>query len=307
MGAALDPQAEAFLHRLRALGAPGFGEQPVAEARRAMEEGAAALFGPVDPVPWEDGALPGPAGPIPVRRYAPPEAGPGTLVYFHGGGFVLGSLDSHHGLCARLASRSGCRVLAVDYRLAPEHPFPAAVEDAWAAVEWACRGGPSGRPQTVAVGGDSAGGNLAAVCALRARDRGVPLALQLLIYPVLDASLDTPSYRTFAEGYYLTREGMRWFWDQYLPQGDRLQPEASPLRARDLGGVAPARVITAGCDVLRDEAEAYAGRLRAAGVEVALSRYEGLIHGFLRMPAVLDRAREALEEAAAAVRRALAG
>ncbi len=300
----LDPQAQGFLDRLRAMGAPAFGEQPVDEARRAMEEGAAALFGPVDPVPYEDGTVPGPAGPIPVRRYVPAQGGPGCLVYFHGGGWVLGSIASHHGLCARLAAASGCTVLSVGYRLAPEHPFPAAVEDAWAAVEGEL-GRAGGRP--LAVGGDSAGGNLAAVCALRARDRGLPLALQILVYPVLDAGLDTPSYRAFADGFYLTREGMRWFWAQYCPRGDRLRPEASPLRAPDVSGVAPALVITAGCDVLRDEAETYAGRLREAGVAVTLSRYEGLIHGFLRMPAVIDRARDALDEVAAALRRALAG
>jgi len=304
----LDPQARAFLDRLAELGAPAFGEQPVEEARRAMEEGAADLFGPFEPVPFEDRELPGPAGPIQVRVYSPGGGGSPVLVYFHGGGWVLGSVETAHGVCSTLARSSGCAVVSVDYRLAPEHAFPAAVEDAWAATVWVAEHAEEvgGRPGALAVGGDSAGGNLAAICSLRARDRSLPLALQLLVYPVLDADLETGSYRAFAEGYWLTREGMRWFWEQYLPAGDWFRPEASPLRAPDLRGVAPALVITAEYDVLRDEGEAYARRLEEAGVPVTLSRYDGMIHGFFRLPGVIGRARDALDEAAAALRAALA-
>ncbi len=303
----LDPQARAFLDRLAELGAPVFGEQPVEEARRAMEDGAAELFGPLEPVAFEDHSLPGPAGPIPVRVYRPGHAQAPVLVYFHGGGWVLGSVVTAHGVCATLARSAGCAVVSVDYRLAPEHRFPAALEDAWAATVWVAEHSEEigGRPGALAVGGDSAGGNLSAVVALRARAAGLPLALQLLVYPVLDADLDTSSYREFADGYWLTRYAMEWFWEQYLPEGDRFQPEASPLRASDLAGVALAHVITAEYDVLRDEGEAYARRLAAAGVPVTLSRYDAQIHGFFRLPAVIDRARDALDEAAAALRAAL--
>ena len=301
---ALDPQARGFLDRLAELGAPAFGEQPAEVSRKAMEDGAAQLFGPFEPVPFEDRSLPGPAGSIPVRVYRPGSEPAPTLLYFHGGGWVLGSIVTAHGVCATLARRSGCVVVSVDYRLAPEHPYPAALEDAWAATLWAAEHAEEigGRPGALAVGGDSAGGNLSAVVALRARDRDLPLALQLLVYPVCDADLETGSYRAYAEGYWLTKAGMAWFWDQYLPEGDRFQPEASPLRAADLAGVPSALVITAEFDPLRDEGEAYARRLAEAGVPVTLSRYDGQIHGFFRLPAMIDRAWDALDEAAAGLR-----
>jgi acetyl esterase len=298
---ALDPAARAYLDRL--VGLPAVSELSVEEVRAGAEATAADLFGPADAVgSSEDATIPSPAGPLAVRVYLPTGSPAGTLVYLHGGGWVIGSLDTHDGVCRALAARGGCRVVSVGYRLAPEHRFPAAVDDAWAAVEWALGlGGP------VAVGGDSAGGNLAAVCALRARDRGLPLALQLLVYPVTDHDLDRPSYREFAEGHGLTRDSMRWYWDHYLgPAGDGADPEASPLRAPDLAGVAPACVLVAGCDPLRDEGEEYAGRLREAGVPVTLTRYDGQIHGFFRMPAVMPRANDALDEAAAALGQAFA-
>jgi acetyl esterase len=243
-----------------------------------------------------------------VRLYRPGAEPAPVLAYFHGGGWVLGSLETHHGVCATLAKLSGCVVCSVDYRMAPEHRFPAAVEDAWAATTWLAEHADAvgGRPGALAVGGDSAGGNLAAVCALRARDTGLPLALQLLVYPATDADLDRSTYREFADGYYLTRYSMGWFWDHYLPEGDRFHPDASPLRADDVGGTAPALVITVEFDPLRDEGEAYARRLEEAGVPVTLTRYDGTIHGFFRMPGVIDRANDALAEAAAALRAAFA-
>src|SRR6478735_6725662 len=291
----LDPQARAFLDRMQELGIPAIGTVPPEQARAVQDEAAATVFGPVPDVAWEDRVLPGPAGTIPVRIYwAGGEPAP-VLVYFHGGGWVLGSLNTHHGVCATLAELAGCVVCSVDYRMAPEHRFPAAVEDAWAVTRWLAEHPDEvgGRPGALAVGGDSAGGNLAAVCALKARDEGLPLGLQLLVYPVLDADLDTSSYREFADGYYLTAYSMGWFWDHYLPDGDRFQPDASPLRADDVGGTAPALVITAGFDPLLDEGEAYARRLEQAGVPVTPRRYNGMIHGFFRMPAVIDKANDA--------------
>ncbi len=304
----LDPQARAFLDRMQALGIPALGTVPPDDARAVQDEAAANVFGPVPDLAWEDRALPGPAGTIPVRVYGAGDEPAPVLVYFHGGGWVLGGLNTHHGVCATLAELSGCVVCSVDYRMAPEHRFPAAVEDAWAVTRWLAENPDDvgARPGAIAVGGDSAGGNLAAVCALKARDEGLPLSLQLLVYPVMDADLDTSSYREFADGYYLTAYSMGWFWDHYLPDGDRFQPDASPLRADDVSGTAPALVITAGFDPLLDEGEAYARRLEQAGVPVTLSRYDGMIHGFFRMPAVIDRANDALAEAAGALRAAFA-
>jgi acetyl esterase len=246
-----------------------------------------------------------------VRIYEPlgAERDLPVLVYFHGGGWVVGSLESHDGVCRALAARTPCLVVAVDYRLAPEHRFPVAVDDAWAATAWVAEHARSigGDPARIAVGGDSAGGNLAAVVALRARDRGLRLALQLLVYPVCDDDLDTDSYREWAEGYGLTRAAMGWFWDHYLGPEGHVQgpgPEACPLQAPDLSGVAPALVLLAEYDPLLDEGEAYAHRLDEAGVPVARRRYEGVIHGFFRMAALTDRASEAHDEAAAALRAA---
>lgn len=304
----LDPQARAFLDQMVELGVPGIGELPPDEARAAGDAAAEAVFGPLVEVPCEDRTIPGPAGAVPVRVYRPGDEPAPVLIYFHGGGWVLGSLNTHHGVCATLARLSGCVVCSVDYRMAPEHRFPAAVEDAWASVTWAAENAEElgGVPGALAVGGDSAGGNLAAVCALRARDAGLSLALQLLVYPVTDADLDTSTYLEFAEGYFLTRYSMEWFWGHYLPEGDRFHPDASPLRAEDVSGTAPALVMTAGFDPLRDEGEAYARRLEAAGVPVTLTRYDGMIHGFFRMPGVMDKASEALAEAAGALRAAFA-
>jgi len=258
--------------------------------------------------------IPGPAGAIPARLYVP-AASPADepqplLVYYHGGGWVIGDLETHDSPCRFLAAHSGTRVLAVDYRLAPEHPFPAAAEDAFAAYAWASAnterlGADAAR---IAVGGDSAGGNLAAVVCLLARDEGVsPPAMQLLIYPVADTGQELPSRQTFREGFLLTRRDMAYYEDRYLPPGtDRNDPRVAVLQAADLGGLPPAYVATAGFDPLRDEGDAYALRMRAAGVPVALNRHPGLVHTFINLTAVCPTARAAVLEACGALRMRLA-
>ena len=253
-------------------------------------------------------AIAGPAGDIPLRVYAPAGDGPfPVLMYIHGGGWVVCSLDTHDRECRTLAYRAGCLVVSVDYRLAPEHKFPAAADDCMTALRWvlghaAKLGGDAGR---IAIGGDSAGGNLTAVTVMLARDEGLgPIAGQLLIYPVTDHyEPGTPSYREYADGYGLTRDSMIWFWDHYLSEpGQAADWRATPLRAEDLRGLPPAFVLTAECDVLRDEGERYAERLRAAGVPTRLKRYNGMIHGFVNMSAVLDGGRAGLADAAAWLR-----
>jgi acetyl esterase len=307
--ATIDGDAKAYLERLAALGAPPVNEMTPAEARLAAETTAAEVFGPTDPVDAVvDQAIP---GPVRTRAYRPvgDQQGLGVLVYLHGGGWMIGSLDTHDGVCRALAARTPCVVLSVGYRLAPEHTFPAAVDDAWAATAWVAEHAASigGDPGRMAVGGDSAGGNLAAVVALRARDHGLPLRLQLLVYPVTNAAFDTASYREFASGYLLTQDAMRWYWKQYLgSDGDGASPEASPLRAPDLAGLAPAHVITVELDPLRDEGEAYAARLVEAGIRTTTLRAVGLIHGCYRMPGVIPRANELLDSSAQALRAAFA-
>jgi acetyl esterase len=232
------------------------------------------------------------------------------MVFFHGGGWVIGDLDTHDDLCRFLAARAGVRVLSVEYRLAPEHPFPAPVEDAHAAFAWAAANatGLGADPERVAVGGDSAGGNLAAVVSMLARDAGGPSpVLQLLIYPVTDAHARTRSRQLFSEGYLLTRSDMDFFERHYLPrESDRDDPRASVLRAPDLSGLPPAYVVTAGFDPLRDEGEEYALRMRAAGVPVALRRHPGLVHSFANQTAISRTARAATLELAGALRMGLA-
>jgi acetyl esterase len=294
----LDPQAKALLARQAALNLPSYAEMGPREARRLNEEGAAALAGPGEDLQVRDTGIAG----VPVRLYEPPGAAEApVLVYFHGGGWVLGSVRTHDRPCRALCARVGCRVVSVEYRLAPEHRFPAAVEDCWAVTASLLAG-----RQPVAVGGDSAGGNLAAVMALRARDRRLPLRLQMLIYPVTDCDLDRPSYLACATGYGLSRESMRWFWEQYLGDARWEHPEAAPLRAPSLDGVAPALVMICQYDPLRDEGAAYAERLRQAGVPVELIEQQGMIHGFFRQAAVIDRATLAYDQCAAGLRRAFA-
>lgn len=249
----------------------------------------------------EDRRLPGPAGEIPVRLYRPAAAGPlPLLVHFHGGGWTICDLETHDPSCRNLANAAGCAVLAVDYRLAPEAKFPAAVEDCYAATCWAAENAAAlgADPARIAVGGDSAGANLSAVVAQLVRDRGGPrLVHQLLVYPATDLTFETPypSQSENAEGYFLTLAMIHWFTDHYLARPeDAKNPLVSPLLARDLSGLAPATVITAELDPLRDEGEAYAAKLREAGVPVALRRWDGMIHGFFAMSDMLDRAREAV-------------
>lgn len=293
----LDPEVRDYLRRIEDLGLRPVEELTPAEARAQNEAGAAALFGPTEEVASvEEFEVAG----VKVRSYRPSaEPGLPILVYFHGGGWVVGSLDTFDGVCRALANRVPCRVVSVDYRLAPEHPFPAGLEDCWGVTQWAF-----GEAPAVAVGGDSAGGNLAAVVALRARDGGLPLAFQLLIYPVTDFDFGTASYSANAAGMGLTRAGMRWYWDQYLGGADGQQPDASPLRAPNLSGAAPALIAVCEYDPLRDEGAAYARRLEEAKVPVRLSEYPGMIHGFVRMAAVTDRSRELLHESAAELREA---
>jgi acetyl esterase len=294
----LDPQVVVYLDQLEALGVPSPWEVPLEDARRTYEESAGPLFGsPGQVMAVEDLDADG----VPVRVYRPAAGELPALVYCHGGGWVLGNRGTHDPLCRTLAARSGCTVIAVDYRLAPEHPYPAALEDAWTATEWAAE-----RFSPLAVAGDSAGGQLAASVALRARDTDLALALQVLIYPVTNYAFDTQSYRENTEGPALTAAQMRWFWGQYLQDEARAaEPGCSPLQAPDLSGLPPAFVLSAEYDPLRDEAEAYARRLDQAGVPVRLRRYDGLIHGFIRMPALIDRADGAIDDVAAAVRSAL--
>ena len=290
---------------------PPLNAMPVAEARAAAMA-LGGMTGPPETVAHvEDRTIPGPAGQIPVRIYTPTGRPPfPLLVYFHGGGWVIGNLETHDGVCRALTNAAACIVVSVDYRLAPEHPFPAAPEDSYAATQWVAANAAAigGDPTRIAVGGDSAGGNLTAVVALVARDRGAPpLCFQLLVYPVTDAACDTASYRDNADGYFLTRDMMGWFWNHYAAQRSaRENPYASPLRAASLKGLPPALVITAEFDPLRDEGEAYAARLRDAGVAAQLTRYDGMIHGFFGMGSMLDQAKTAIAQAAAALRSAFA-
>lgn len=301
----LHPEAKAALEELNRLWGP---VETVAEARAArlkMAEGLEA-----EPVAWvEDIEIAGPGGGLRVRVYRPEARPRGILVYFHGGGWVVGNLETHDGNCRALANATPCVVVSVDYRLAPEHRFPAAVEDAYAATSLGLGkpGGPSGSWEPGCRWGDSAGGNLAAAVALLAKERGWPeVAYQLLVYPVTDYNLETESYRAYGEGYFLTRQKMAWYWGLYLAEErDGESPYASVLRAPDLSGVAPALVITAEYDVLRDEGEAYARRLWEAGVNATLLGFGGMIHGFFSLPWTQTVRRQAVEAAAAGLRWAL--
>jgi acetyl esterase len=299
----LDPEARALLERFDTLAAPRIETLDPVEARIGRTGPMKLLGGQPHPLERvEDLSIPAQGGGVPARLYASGRGGlRPALIYFHGGGFVLFNLDTHDAVCRALARESDAVVISVDYRLAPEHKFPAGVEDAHAATIWVAanaeRLGIDER--RIAVGGDSAGGNLATVVAMRCRDAGGPaLAAQVLIYPVTDqSSFETASHREFGEGYFLTRKAMQWFTGHYIASADQAShPEVSPLLATDLTGLPPALVITAEFDPLRDEGEAYAMRLQKAGVPTIVSRYPGMIHGFVSMCGVLAGGRQALRE-----------
>jgi acetyl esterase len=307
----LDPQVQALLDQAAAAGRVPLGSLSAQEMRAGMRE-MAAMKGPGEPVAGvENRTIAGPGGEIPVRVYQPEGDGPfPLLVWFHGGGWVLGDLDTADNVCRALTAKAGIVVLSVDYRLAPEHPYPAGVDDAYAATCWAAAHAHDlgGDPARLAIGGDSAGGNLATVTAIQIGRRGGPaLRYQLLVYPVTDGRMSHPSYVENAEGYQLTAEAMAWFFEQYLPDGDPEDPLVSPIHASldDLVGLPPTLVITAEYDPLRDEGEAYAFRLEQAGVPVKASRYDGQIHGFFAIPEFLDSGKAAIAEAVAALRTAL--
>ncbi len=283
---------------------------PPAARRWIRREAAAATGRPLPVGSVTELTLPGPAGPLPARHYVPDEPGgpPPLLLFLHGGGFVMCDLDTHDQACRLLCRQAGVQVLSVHYRLAPEHPFPAAVSDAWAALCWAADNAAAlgADPARLAVGGDSAGGNLSAVAAQRAAREGRPaLALQVLVYPAVDRTTSYRSLDLFADHFFLTRAEIDWFNRNYFSPEGRGDPRLSPLRG-ELSGLAPALVVTAGFDPLRDEGEAYAAALAAAGTEVTLRRHPGMIHGFVNMIDLSGAARAALVEVADEVRAILA-
>ena len=306
----VDPQAQTFLDGLAQAGTRGAAETSPEEMRAGYALLAALGLPAAEPPSTEDRLIPGPAGDIPVRIYRPQAEGTHpVVVFFHGGGFVIGGIGTHDPLCQQLSSRVPAVVVSVDYRLAPEYPFPAAVEDCWAATQWVAANAAAlgADPGRLAVAGDSAGGNLAAVVAIRARDAGsLPVAYQLLIYPTTDATGSLPSIQENGQGYFLTAETMAWFHGHYLgPDGDRNHPDASPLFIEDLSGLAPAFIVTAEYDPLRDEGEAYGRRLEEAGVPTKVRRYDGMIHAFFQLDAVIPAAASAITDAVDALRQAL--
>ena len=304
----LDVNVRALLDQMKAAALPKLWELAPSAARAAMK--SRLLGGKDTPIgKAEDRRIPGPGGDIPLRIYTPLDAKaallPG-LVFFHGGGFVIGDLDTHDDLCRCLANGSGCRVVSVDYRLAPECPFPAAVEDCYATTKYVAEhAGEFGiRADQFAVGGDSAGGNLAAVVCQLAKADGPKIGFQLLIYPVTQLGQPAmPSMKENEKGYFLERQSMDWFTRMYCPDAaHRSDQRLSPLLAKDLSGLPPAYVATAGFDPLRDEGKAYADKLDAAGVSVTYVNYPGMIHGFFSLRGLIPKAREAVAAAAAAVR-----
>jgi acetyl esterase len=277
------------------------------EQARAIPAALTEMIGPGPEVAAvRDISIPGPGGEIGARVYEPTSDPPATVVYYHGGGWVFGTLDDWDAICRALAVESGCRVVSVDYRLAPEHRFPAAADDAYAAFVWVSENLAGGKP--VVVAGDSAGGNLSAVTALRARDRGgPPIALQVLVYPVTDHDFTRSSYVEHGDsGFLLGTKEMQWFWDHYAPdEKDRSNPDATPLHAADFTGLPPAYVLIAEYDPLRDEGLAYAEQLEAAGVPVTVSRYDDQCHVFFTLVNLMESANQAVAEVGQAIRKAV--
>ncbi|BDI28673.1 putative lipase/esterase [Capsulimonas corticalis] len=309
----LDPQVAALLEKMRAAGAAPIGALPMEETRAAARGLIAWQAAPpaVDRV--QDLRIPASDADIPVRAYTPlgAAAAPPILVFSHGGGWFRGTLDIFDTPCRQLANATGCLVVSVDYRLAPEHKFPLPLNDCWEVTQWIAAHGADlgGDPSRLIVAGDSSGGNLAAAVARRTRDAGgPPIAAQLLIYPVTNCAFDTPSYTEFAQGYSLTRASMETCWDYYLSDpADAASPDASPLRAPDFTSLPPAVILTAEYDPLRDDGEQYADKLQSAGVPVHRKRLPGLIHGALHMTGIVDASKQIYEEAGEGLRVLLGG
>lgn len=306
----LDPQVKALLEQLEASDAPPMESLPPQKARAGFQSLNQSPTEELEPVGYlSNRVISGPGGDLPIRIYTPEGTGPfPVLVFYHGGGWVIGDLDSHDNICRSLTNLANIVVVSVDYRLAPEHKFPAAVDDCYTAFRWV-----SEHPSElnidsshIAVGGDSAGGNLSTVVSYLTKQRGGPqLAYQLLLYPSTHISADTASHRENGEGYFLTTESMTYFRNHYLRTAeDAEDPLVSPYLIEDLSGLPPAMVVTAEYDPLRDEGEAYARRLKEAGVPVITKRYDGMIHGFISMAGQLDKGKQALQDAAQALRSA---
>jgi acetyl esterase len=311
-GRTMDPKAQIVGEFVKSIRVPGYFP-PLPELRQQLRTMVTLMDEPAPPLPRvQDIHIPGPAGAMPARVYDP-EGMAGAVrpavAYFHGGGWVQGDLETHHGLCARLALGSGALVVSLDYRLAPEHKFPAAVEDCAAAYRWLRASGREigADPSRVAVAGDSAGGNLSAVVSQLAAAEGLPVpTCQALIYPAVDFALDTPSHRELEHGHVIPRDRILWYSEQYLRgEADRADPRAAPLRAADLRGQPPALVITAGFDPLRDEGRAYADRLREAGVDVVYREYPGQIHAFVSLTKAIPQGLACTREIGEFLRRRL--
>ena len=308
----LDLELKTMLDQVAAAGAPDLGDLPPEAARPLYRQILTAGDLPPADVKTEDRQIPGPVGPLPARVYTPRveahDAG-GLVLYCHGGGFVVGDLDTYDSVCRSICQDSGCVVVSVDYRLAPEHPFPAAVEDCQAALAWVAVHAAElgGDDQRIAVCGDSAGGNLAAVLALLAREKGPAVRYQVLIYPVTSAMPgDLPSHQTFGEGYVLSLNTMRAWTTYYFGSSGRAPDfRGAPLLENDLSGLPPALILVGGYDALRDDGVAYAKRLIQAGVPATLVEYSGLSHGFINMAATLSGGRLALNQVGAALGLAL--
>lgn len=303
----MHPYYQAILDAYKAAGRPYFHQVSAPEARAMMRAAMAAAPAPVglpNLAAVVDGSISGPNGPIPIRRYEPQGTPAGVCLYFHAGGWVIGDLDLSDTLCRRLAGGAQCEVISVDYRLAPEHPFPQPLDDAYAALEWAARE----RRGPLVIAGESAGANLAAACVIRARDtHGPKLAGQFLAYPVTDHDFATPSYREIGDkNWLLSAADMKWFWDQYCPAlADRNNPHVSPLRLSHASGLPPSLIFVAELDPLRDEGLAYARRLAEAGVPVSTRRDPEMLHGYLSAAGAVPVAAEAVGAACAWIRDAL--